>query len=113
MDKDEWGRDPAVAAMRSVFAAVETAQNRFLDGLGLSRVDGRLRQWRKMTLHLFERTWAAAARRGMSLSEKDAADLYLHCLARVLGTRGIEVPRPTLPDNPAVADLLSRNEVAR
>ncbi len=45
-------------------------------------------------------------RRGMPLTEKDAADLYLCCLAKVLGTRGIEAPHPCLPDNPAVMRLL-------
>lgn len=99
--------------MRSVFAAIEATQNRFLDGLGVSRLDNRLRQWRKMALHLFEKNWAVAARRGMPLAEKDAADLYLHCLAKVLGTRGIEAPRLSLPDNPAVVSLLSGDEVIR
>jgi len=108
MDEDEWGRDPTVAGMRSVFAAVEAAQNRFLDGLGVSRLDKRLRQWRKMALHLFERSWAVSARRGMPLTEKDAADLYLYCIAKVLGTRGIEAPRLSLPDNPAVRRLLRK-----
>ncbi len=113
MEKDEWGRDPSVRFMRSVFAAIEATQNRFLDGLGVSRLDNRLRQWRKMALHLFEKNWAVAARRGMPLAEKDAADLYLHCLAKVLGTRGIEAPRLSLPDNPAVVSLLSGDEVTR
>ncbi len=113
MDEDEWGRDPTVAGVRSVFAAIETAQNRFLEGLGVSPLDERLRPWRKMALHLFEQGSAAAARRGMPLSEKDAADLYVYCLAKVLGTRGIEAPRRCLPDNPAMIDLLSGNKVAR
>ncbi len=106
MDEDEWGRDPSVRSMRSAFAAIEAAQNRFLDGLGVGRTDKRLRQWRKMALHLFEQGWAVAARRGMPLTERDAADLYLCCLAKVLGTRGIEVPHLCLPDNPAVMRLL-------
>jgi predicted trehalose synthase len=106
VDEDEWGRDPAVAGMRSVFAAIEASQARFLDGLGVSRLDGRLRQWRKMALHLFEQGRAVATRRGMPLAEKDAADLYLYCLAKVLGTRGIEAPHLCLPDNPAVMRLL-------
>ncbi len=106
MDDDVWGRDPAVAGMRSVFAAIEAAQNRFLDALGLSRLDKRLRQWRKPALHLFEQSWAVAARRGTPLAEKDAADLYVCCLAKVLRTRGIEAPPRCLPDNPAVMRLL-------
>jgi hypothetical protein len=113
MEEDEWGRDPTVAAMRSVFAAVEAAQNRFLDGLGLSRLDTKLRQWRKMALHLFEQGCAVAARRGMPLTEKDAADLYLYCLAKVLGTRGIEAPPLSLPDNPSVMRLLQEGKVTR
>jgi len=106
MDEDEWGRDPSVRSMRSVFAAIEASQARFLDGLGVGRIDERLRQWRKTALHLFEHTWAVAARRGMPLDEKDAADLYLCCLAKVLGTYGIQAPHPCVPDNPGVMRLL-------
>ena len=106
MDEDEWGRDPSVRSMRSAFAAIEAAQNRFLDALGFSRIDKRLRQWRKMTLSLFEQGCAVAARRGMPLAEKDATDLYLCCLAKVLGTQGIEAPRGCVPDNPAMMRLL-------
>jgi hypothetical protein len=111
MEEDEWGRDPSVRAMRSVFAAVEAAQNCFLDGLGVGRIDKRLRQWRKTTLHLFEQicdpqAGAPAARRGMPLAERDAADLYLYCLAKVLEAGGIEAPHPCLPDNPAMMRLL-------
>jgi len=106
MDEDEWGRDPSVRSMRSVFAAIEAAQNRFLHGLGVGRTDKRLRHWRKTALHLFEQTWAVAAERGMPPAEKDAADLYLCCLAKALGTYGIQAPHPCVPDNPGVMRLL-------
>ncbi len=113
MEKDEWGRDPSVRFMRSVFTAIEAAQGSFLDSLGVNRLDNRLRQWRKMALHLFEKGWAVAARRGIPLAEKNAADLYLHCLAKVLAAKGIETPRACVPDNPAVVSLLSGDEVTR
>lgn len=106
MDEDEWGRDPSVRSMRSAFAAIEAAQNRFLDGLGVGRIDKRLRQWRKMALHLFEQHSTGAAGAGVGLSEKDLADLYIYCLAKVLSTRGITVPKVALPDNAAVAVLV-------
>jgi hypothetical protein len=106
VEEDRFGHDPSVRRLRRVFAAVEAEQNALLDRLTIGRLDGRLRQWRKTALHLFEQGWARAAREGVYLEEKDAAHLYLLCLARALGTRGIVVPREALPANPAVARLL-------
>jgi|GEM_PF-371348 len=104
--EDEWGNDPSVRRMRRVFAAIEARQARLLDGLKVHRFDKRLGQWRKMALHLFEQRSAGAARAGVGLTEKDLADLYIYCLAKVLSTRGITVPKVALPDNAAVAVLV-------
>ncbi len=104
--EDEWGRDPQVRSLRRIFGAGEAKQARPLEDLGIRPLDARLGQLRRMALHLFERSWAGAGRTGATLGEKDVADLYLHCLARVLATRGITVPGRALPDNVAVARLL-------
>ncbi|MGD0228734.1 MAG: hypothetical protein ABSC19_00045 [Syntrophorhabdales bacterium] len=104
--EDDWGRDPSVQSLRRIFKAVEAKQGRLLEGLDIRRFDKRLGQWRKMTLHLFEERWTDAARSGVRLEENDVADLYLHCLAKTLATRGMVVPREAFPANPAVARLL-------
>ena len=104
--EDEWGRDPQVKSLRRIFRAVEATQARLLEGLNIDRFDKRLGQWRKMALHLFEQNWATAARRGMHLEEADVADLYLYCLAKAVGTRGVVVPSGVLPINDTVARLL-------
>ncbi len=106
MDNDEWGRDPAVRSLRQIFAVVEAEQQRLLDRLGIDRLDARLGQWRKMTLHLFEQQWATSARQGLRLDEKDVGDLYLRCLAKVLGTKGIVVERDAMPVNDTIERLM-------
>jgi hypothetical protein len=102
VDNDEWGRDPAVRSLRRIFAVVEREQQRLLDRLAIDRLDARLGQWRRMTLHLFEQQWAISAQQGLRLEEKDVGDLYLRCMAKVLGTRGIAVPVDAMPANEKV-----------
>lgn len=110
MEVDDWGRDPAVQGMRRVFAAAESAQGRLLKELNISPFDKRLRQWRKMALRVFEQNWARAARYGNALTEKDVGDLYAHCLARVLGTKGAPVPKEALPGNRTIEGLLEEKK---
>jgi hypothetical protein len=93
--------------MRRVFAAIEAGQARLLGGAEVSYMDRRLSQWRRMALHLFEQKWAGAAKSGVSLDEKNLADLYLRCLTKVLQTNGVSVPADVLPSNPVVDRLLS------
>jgi hypothetical protein len=109
MEEDEWGKDPGVESMRRVFAAIEARQEQLLDRLSIHRRDPRLGSARRAALHLFERTWANAAGRGMQLKEQNAADLYAHCLARALRTKGIEVPPTLLPGNDAIERLMEVN----
>ena len=109
METDEWGKDPSVRAMRLVFAGIEERQDSFLHDLRISRLDSRLRQWRKDALQLFEQSWARGTRKGIRLEEKDLADLYAHCLATVLTRSGIEAPAGALPDN-AMAKQLTEEE---
>jgi hypothetical protein len=106
VENDEWGRDPAVRQLRRIFGVIEAGQQRLLDRLGIDRLDARLGQWRRMTLHLFEEQWAASAQQGLRLEEKDVGDLYLRCMARVLGTRGIGVPADAMAANEKVERLM-------
>lgn len=106
MEADEWGKDPGVRSMRRVFAAIEAQQDELLDRLTIHARDGRLGCARRMALDLFERTRGGAAGRGVRLGERDAADLYVHCLARVLEGEGIVVPAALLPGNDVVERLM-------
>ena len=105
--EDEWGRDPSVQSMRRVFSSIEEAQQEFLLCLNISCFDRRLRRSREQALELFERTWPKAVRRGM-MSEKDAASLYVHCLARTLRLAGVEVPGELLPRDEKVIRFLQK-----
>ena len=105
--QDEWGRDPSVQSMRRVFSFIEAAQQELLLCLNLSFLDRRLRRSREQALEFFERTWPKAVRRGM-MSEKDAAPLYVHCLARTLRLAGVEVPEELLPRDEKVIRFLQK-----
>jgi hypothetical protein len=47
-----------------------------------------------------------AMQRGVAENEKDAAVIYLFCLARALSMRGIDVPADALPKNTAIEKFL-------
>jgi len=95
--EDEWGDDPSIQSMRRVFSYMEEAQQGLLNHLNFPFFDQRLRRAREKALELFERTWPLALRKGTIISEKDAAPLYSHCLARALSSVGVEVPKELLP----------------
>jgi hypothetical protein len=103
--EDEWGHDPSVQSTRRVFSFMEEAQQELLRRLNISFFDPRLRRSREQALELFERTWSKAGRRGM-MSEKDAAPLYVHCLARTLRLAGVEVPEEALPGDEKIIHFL-------
>ncbi len=108
--EDEWGSDPSVQRMRRIFAAIDAKQAKLLVGAGVHRFDKRLALWRKSALRLFEQGFSKAMQTGACLGEKDVCDLYLHCLAQVLVSRGVAVPAGTLPDNPAVVRIMGEKD---
>jgi len=105
--QDEWGHNASVQSMRRVFSSMEEAQQELLLCLNISLLDRRLRRGREQALELFERTWPKAVRKGM-MGEKDAAPLYLHCLARTLRLAGVEVPEELLPRDEKIIHLLKK-----
>jgi len=106
--EDEWGHDPCVQSMRRVFSSIEEVQQKLLLYLNISFLDQRLRRSREQALELFERTWSKAIRKGM-MGEKDAAPLYLHCLARTLRSAGVEVSEELLPRDEKIIHLLKKD----
>ena len=92
MHDDQWGRDPQVRALRSIFAAVEQAQTALLAEMRLSPLDPRLAAWRRRALAAFERAWAASAHQGMSLGDDEIGALYARALA--VQAAGEDLPAP-------------------
>ena len=106
--EDEWGHDPSVQTMRRVFSSMEEAQQNLLTRLDISLFDQRLRRSREQGLQLFEEVWSLAAGRGLIMSEKDAASLYIHCLAKALSLTGVEVPKELMPKDEKIILLLQK-----
>lgn len=105
-EMDEWGRDPSVRAMRRVFAAMESTQEEFIEHLGLSPFDPRMRRWRERALAVFDASWARASRAGVELSESEAGVLYVNCLGKLISREGLEVPAEILPRSEKIERLL-------
>jgi hypothetical protein len=103
---DEWGRDPTVRAMRRVFAAMEKEQKEFINHLGLSPLDPRMRRWRERALAAFDASWARNARTGVQLSETETGALYVHCLGNIMNREGIDVPAEILPRSEKLQKIL-------
>jgi hypothetical protein len=104
--KDEWGQDPSVQKMRRIFSFMEEAQHKLLRDLNISLLDQRLRRLREQALERFEQGWPLAIRKGIIVSEEDAASFYLHCLARALDQARIEVPKELLPNDEKIIRFL-------
>jgi hypothetical protein len=94
---DEWGKDPAVRAMRKVFREMEDAQGEFFSRMGIGDYDPRIRPWREKGLVLFERAFSYANRAGVLPNEKAASEIYLHCLARIMRSEGVSIHKEFLP----------------
>ncbi|HOJ43251.1 MAG TPA: hypothetical protein PLW88_00195 [Syntrophorhabdaceae bacterium] len=110
-DMDEWGKDPQVRFLRQAFSLIEKSQGSFLDKIGISIFDERLRRIRDGALTVFERAWGLAARKRMALDEKDMEHLYMFSLAYVLKRYNITVPDELLPSDDNAKKLVS--EVTR
>jgi hypothetical protein len=93
---DNWGRDPQVRMMRSVFANMEVSQSRLLRVAGVSPFDERLGGWRRAALRMFEQEWTERSRQGEPMAEEDVARVYGECLIRVLTKDGISLPDDAL-----------------
>ena len=89
---DEWGRDPSVRAMRRVFQEMEKSLDDLLEQLNISPFDHRIRGWLEQALANYERIWAEASRKGVRMEENMAPPVYTHCLVKVIGAEGIEIP---------------------
>ncbi len=96
-ERDDWGSDPSVRKMRSVFSHMEVEQNKLLKELGVSLLDKRLRSVREEARDVFERAWSLANSRGLNMDEVEIVGLYMRCLAWVLRKTGIQVPTKGLP----------------
>ncbi len=107
--QDEWARDPSVQMMRKVFFQMEKAQEELLRDLKISPFDQRLRDGREHARDLFERLWPLAAKRRIVVGEKDAALLYIHCLAHALRLRGAKASSKRLEENEEIVQFLKEN----
>lgn len=96
-NQDKWGKDPAVRAMRNIFRAMEQAQINFLGRMDIAPYDTRIRNWREKALIIFERTWEASNRIGVTMDAKTAPKIYIRCLARVMSLNGVEISDSILP----------------
>ena len=106
--QDKWGHDPSVQSMRRIFSYMEEVHQELLGHLNVSFFDKRLRKVREKALELFERAWPLAVRQGIIANEKDAAPLYIHCLAKALSSVGIEVPNELLPMDGKIIRFLQK-----
>ena len=103
--RDEYARDPSVRMMRKVFKKMEGAQSAILADLNVSSLDERIRPWRERALIIFERLWSYAMRKGISMDENEAANIYVLSLIRVMGSDGMEIPEKLLPRQPDVSKI--------
>ncbi|MFH0726212.1 MAG: hypothetical protein V2B19_07690 [Pseudomonadota bacterium] len=103
---DEWGQDPTVQRVRSLFALMEKEQNRLLKELHLPASDMRLRHCRETALGMYERACGLAAARRLAWDENTYAAIYIGCLLREMEKRGIPIPDGVLATHQRHTDLL-------
>ena len=106
VNMDEWARDPSVMAMRKVFKAMETSLGEILKRLDIAPYDPRIRGWLEKALATFEKSWVVANQMGITMDEKIAPLVYIHCLATVIGSEGIDIPEDLLPEDKAAERLI-------
>jgi hypothetical protein len=101
-DVDQWGKDPSVQIMRKVFEGMEKAQYELLKRLDIIPYDLRIRRWRYQALALFEKAWGVANLMDITMDEHTASAVYVHCLAKIMGSQGILIPGGVLPEAKSV-----------
>ena len=104
--QDDWGHDPSVRSMRRVFSFMEEAQHGLLSRLNVSLFDRRLRGAREQALEFFEQVLPLAIEQKIISGERDGAPFYIYCLARALGSAGVEVPKELLPGDEKMTAFL-------
>lgn len=107
MDKDDWGLDPNVRAMRRVFSGMESALGAILHELAISPYDQRIRGWLDTALQKYESAWHLGRQMGVSMDEDKAPVVYTHCLVRVIAAAGINIRDSMLPAERKIAQLVS------
>ena len=105
--QDKWANDPSVKMMRRVFSQMEGAQRDLLERLKLYPLDERLRRVRELARNLFEQAWPQAEQKGLIQNERDAANLYLHCLVKILNWEGIKTPSDLFFGDQKIVEFLS------
>ncbi len=106
VERDDWGSNPSVKAMRGMFSRMEAAQNKLIKRLRLSPFDRRLRYGREEARILFERTISSNRARTEGLDDKESSALYILCLSWALDRGGIRVPAGVSPDNNRLRELI-------
>ncbi len=105
MAEDKWGSDPQVRFMRGIFSRIEKAHWEFLEKLGLSPFDLRLRRWRDGALYLFEKSIPNLQVFGLCFDDV-AERLYLSCLAEVMERTGFPIERSLDPRDETMKEIL-------
>ena len=103
---DEWGRDPAVQAMRRLFKGMEAFLEEILERLAISPYDRRIRGVLEKALTKFEQSWGVAEQMGIRMNEEMAPVVYAHCLAKIMGSQGVEIPEGMLPEEKQIQNLI-------
>jgi hypothetical protein len=106
IDMDEWGRHPSVQVMRRVFKGMEKSLEEILERLDISPYDHRIRRWMEKALAKFEISWGAANQSGVVMNENIAPAVYAHCLVKVIGSEGVEIPEGILSAEKEVEKLI-------
>lgn len=109
IERDDWGSDSSVRAMRNLFSRMEAAQNEFIERLRLSPFDGRLRYCREEARILFERTISSNSARAGGFDDEESSLLYILCLSCAMDRSGIRVPAGTFPENGRLSKLMKES----
>ena len=100
---DEWGRDPSVQTMRYIFKGMEAFLEEILEQLAISPYD---RGWLEKALTKFERSWGIANQMGIRMNAEMAPVVYVHCLAKIMESQGVEIPEDMLPEEKQIQKLI-------